>query len=882
MANRTNLTTLRVISVFLVALGAAATAAGGTIYVDADASGANNGASWTGAYRYLQNGLAAAWSGDEIRVAEGIYKPDEGGGNTPGDREATFRLKNGVTIKGGYAGFGEPDPNARNIELYETILSGDLNGDDEPNFANNADNSYHVVTASGTDATAVLDGFTITAGNANGSHPNNYGAGIYNYRGSPTVLNCMFSRNSATWGSGMQNSNSSPTVTNCTFSDNSAVNRGGGMFNESSSPTLMNCTFNSNSADIGGGMQNWHSSPMLTNCIFSGNLAEDRGGGMENIRSNLTLTNCTFSRNSVRGYGCGVFNSRSSSTFTNCTFSRNTARRTGGIYNYDSGSTLTNCILWENTGDKDGFQITLEGDSTLSVNYCDIQYGQAAIYVNDSTLEWGEGNIDADPRFGTPESLELIKGMVSYWKFDEGGGTTAYDLVGDNDGTIYGARWTIGQLGGALSFGGAGDYVDCGNDSSLNPTNNFSVSAWFNVDSACLIGTIVCKGDVPAYQSGGAYTILCVPMNGTLGFYVRGNSNASFGYAVTAVSVNEWTHMVGTFSDGNISIYKNGVFAANGVLGTSTINTNNGSLGIGAEGDGGTPFNGIIDDVAIHNRALSSEEIEQLYQNGLTGSGDYHLLPASPCINAGDPNYVAEPNETDLDGNPRVISGRIDMGAYEFNHIPVACILGGNRTIEATGLETRVTLDGSCSSDGDSTPGTNDDIVSFDWYKVDACDPNFEDFLGSGETIDCNLPLGEHIIVLEVTDKADAFDTNEVTIIVQDTIPPVFTLSVTPTTLWPVNHKMVLITPTWSASDICDESPEVSLVSITMNEGDEAKGDGHTTNDIQVDDDGSIYLRAERSGAGSGRIYTITYQAVDDSGNVAVARATVAVPHDQR
>ena len=60
MANRTNLTTLRVISVFLVALGAAATAAGGTIYVDADAGGANNGSSWTNAYRYLQNGLAAA------------------------------------------------------------------------------------------------------------------------------------------------------------------------------------------------------------------------------------------------------------------------------------------------------------------------------------------------------------------------------------------------------------------------------------------------------------------------------------------------------------------------------------------------------------------------------------------------------------------------------------------------------------------------------------------------------------------------------------------------------------------------------------------------------------------------------------------------------
>ena len=216
------------------------------------------------------------------------------------------------------------------------------------------------------------------------------------------------------------------------------------------------------------------------------------------------------------------------------------------------------------------------------------------------------------------------------------------------------------------------------------------------------------------------------------------------------------------------------------------------------------------------------------------------------------------------------------------NTAPVACIVGGDRTIEATGLETRVTLDGSCSSDADSTPGTNDDIAHFDWYKVDACDPNFEDFLASGEIIDCNLPLGEHIIVLEVTDKAGAFDTNEVTIIVQDTTPPDFTLPVIPTTLWPANHKMVLITLSWTASDICDDSPEVTLVSITMNEGDETKGSGHTTDDIQIGDDGSIYLRAERSGTGSGRIYTITYQAADDSGNVAVASATVTVPHGQR
>ncbi|MHC4463835.1 MAG: right-handed parallel beta-helix repeat-containing protein, partial [Planctomycetota bacterium] len=204
--------------------------------------------------------------------------------------------------------------------------------------------------------------------------------------------------------------------------------------------------------------------------------------------------------------------------------------------------------------------------------------------------------------------------------------------------------------------------------------------------------------------------------------------------------------------------------------------------------------------------------------NSLWLDGDYHLLPGSPCIDAGDPNYIAEPNETDLDGKPRVIGGRIDMGAYEFNNIPVADA-GPDQTVEAQApWGATVTLDGSGSSDADSTPGTNDDIVYFDWYKVDPCDPNADVFLGSGQIIDCNLPIGEHIILLEVIDKAGAYDTNEVTIIVQDTTPPQFQLSVAPTMLWPPDHKMVQITPSWTVSDECDATPDVSLVGIAANE----------------------------------------------------------------
>jgi len=150
-----------------------------TIFVDVNASGANNGSSWIDAYIYLQDGMNEAASVAkpvEIWVAKGTYAPDKGVGKTVGDRASTFQLISGVTIYGGFPPGGglweSRDPN-----LYETILSGDLSGNDanvsdpcdlltEPT---RSENSYHVVTGSGTDSTAILDGFKITAGNANSS-----------------------------------------------------------------------------------------------------------------------------------------------------------------------------------------------------------------------------------------------------------------------------------------------------------------------------------------------------------------------------------------------------------------------------------------------------------------------------------------------------------------------------------------------------------------------------------------------------------------------------------------------------------------------------------------------------------------------------------------
>ena len=155
---------------------------------------------------------------------------------------------------GGYAGLADPNnPDELDIELYETTLSGDLNGNDGPGpFENNEENSYHVTMSSGCDETAVLSGFIITAGSSNGygAEP---GAGMYNRIGSPTLTNCIFHRNSAVWAAGMYNRLASPTLLNCDFIENLATDSGaGGMYSTSSSPLLFGCTFIGNECDQSG------------------------------------------------------------------------------------------------------------------------------------------------------------------------------------------------------------------------------------------------------------------------------------------------------------------------------------------------------------------------------------------------------------------------------------------------------------------------------------------------------------------------------------------------------------------------------------------------------------------------------------------------------
>lgn len=326
-------------------LAASAPAQAGRCYVDGTATGAADGMSWGDAYIDLQSALLNTEC-SEVWVAEGTYKPGT-------LRSDSFVVRPGTVVYGGFGGT-ETEIQQRNWVTHVTRLSGDIG-----TVGDNSDNSYHVVLMDGTVGTqiitfgTVLDGFVITAGNANNGATQNdrgggmlcKGAGIDNYC-SPELNRITFSDNFAVYGGAMYNQgdnggNSSPILTGVAFSDNSASESGGAVFNDgsnggASTPLIERVTFNGNTATLSGGAvyndgTDGYSTPYVINSTFYNNSAE-LGGAMFNL---------------------GSSNGSSSPTFANVTFSENSANIGGALYssgfNGSSTPSLINVILWANT-----------------------------------------------------------------------------------------------------------------------------------------------------------------------------------------------------------------------------------------------------------------------------------------------------------------------------------------------------------------------------------------------------------------------------------------------------------------------------------------------------------------------------------------------------
>lgn len=402
------------------------TCPGGTVFVDQDASGGNNGSSWTDAFVDLQDALSVD-APCEIWIAEGVYVPS----TDPSDRTATFQLKNGIAIYGGFDG-SETRRQERDWRANPTVLSGDIGGDD-PSDSNGVlavpggsvgGNSIHVVTGSSTDATARLDGVIVTAGDADGElgSPNSCtdacGGGLFAVTGAPTLANISFIGNRASGdGGGMfLRTLSAPRLVNVEFAANLAGRDGGGVANFDSAPTLVNSVFKGNSANGRGGAL-WinrgfanpeDGRPTLINATFGANRAGDAGGGIYNAsQSNPSLLNTiVWNNQDVNGVGTGSSSIASVSSSPVIAFSLIQGQNPAGDGNLD-GTDSNNAPGFRTTGDPAGAP-TVAGNLRLNPGSVAIDVGDPA--TDFAVFSGGPGepiDFDGNPRVDSGGRIDI-------------------------------------------------------------------------------------------------------------------------------------------------------------------------------------------------------------------------------------------------------------------------------------------------------------------------------------------------------------------------------------------------------------------------------------------------------------------------------------------
>jgi predicted outer membrane repeat protein len=353
---------------WVVCLTAAGIVEGRTITVDDDGPADFN---------TIQAAIDDSNDGDIVEIQPGIYTGD-------GNRDIDFFGK-AITVR-------STDPNDPEVVAATIVDANGSEGEPHRGF------HFH----SGERASSALEGLTITNGYAAGSQEEKLGGAIYFYYSSPKISNCVFVGNTAlNSGGALKIEQSNLVLTNCTFKNNSCINKGGGINSNSDYLTLTGCTFVANSAGPpygrGGAVRSYGCTASLTNCIFVGNSAGYEGGAVNNYNGVMSVNNCTFLGNSSGKGG-------------------------GAICNYKGGSlTLTSSILWNNTAPA-GPEVFVDSSKTVYqseafISFSDIRGGEPNVYVDPcSILNWGQGNIDADPCFADPCNSDYhLKSREGRW-----------------------------------------------------------------------------------------------------------------------------------------------------------------------------------------------------------------------------------------------------------------------------------------------------------------------------------------------------------------------------------------------------------------------------------------------------------------------------------
>lgn len=516
--------------------------------VDHLAAGMNDGSSWQDAFADLQDALAAADAGDEIWVAEGTYKPTQGL-----DRSASFELKSGVGIYGGFAG-GETLRSQRDASQNLTVLSGDIGAPGNPYFealtalraagsdrarehelflewhdagrdalshrksaAN--DNSYNVVVAVGVDDAAVLDGFEIVHGESVGDPG---GAGLAVVGGNPTIRSCVFREHIACGPNGGAVAiydGASPSLDLLQFVDNLCCEWGGALCSEASSPEISNSSFEANHGGIGGGVAfRDGGAARLLSSYFLANWADDGGGGVAIGSSNPWIEGTTFDTNVDVGWGGGgLLLEGGSPTLYNSNFIDNYAQGGlggGAILSSNAGTPLLVNVLFDRNSNyaflvgggaftqTSGQSSIINSTFTRNQSWADLGVGGGALYNGGGEMFVRNCVLFANESALDPDAAEIANAggdtEVSHSLVDGSGGSGVgwvSALGTDGGGNLDSDPLFINRALGDLRLLGDSPAVDAGNDSFLPPFADTDLAGNSRVTGAAV--------DMGAYELSG-------------------------------------------------------------------------------------------------------------------------------------------------------------------------------------------------------------------------------------------------------------------------------------------------------------------------------------------------------------------------------------------
>lgn len=728
------------------ALGLSCAARADVVFVDHSAVGAGTGQSWADAFTDLQAAIAAAQAGDELWIARGTYRPAGPGG----DRAASFVLKAGVPMYGGFAG-SETERGQRNFAANPTVLSGDLNGDDGAGFANTQENSYRVLTAIGVGEALLIDGLVIRGGRADGdaeSDPGlskDRGAAVMIHGGSLHAIDCLFERNWSAHFGAVADCGDGSLFQGCVFADNySELGAAGLLIDLGAATRLDGCRVERNSTpgEGAGVLVRSDSGARFELCLFSHNTAH-RGGGLAFVSgAGGVVTACEFEHNQAYEGG-GASAHECSPRFEYSTFHFNSAELSGGgLFGEQAspeviGCTFGQCSAAEGRVDGAGGQggsggggMWLRGGAGLLVDICyntNVASFGAGLYIIEGNTAEVVGCMFIDNIanegagfYNLSSSPTMTGGLFTNnhsfgGSFAVGGGISNYF----SPGTVIAESYFYGNR---AELGGGGIYNEGENPLIINCTFHAN-EAWADYagwGGGVLNGffvqgrTVNCVFVANRARRGGAMMELHGAVAQTVNCTMVGNEAIEAGSAIYGYL-------------GHASSYTNCVISgsAQPVIAGEVLPVVSWSLV-----EGGYTGEGVFD------AAPGFVRVPFIGDDGVWGTedddfGDLRPAANSLLIDAGDPGALPEGLETDVAGSPRDLNdpgspyagpaewaglGAVDIGAHEF--AGVSCMadfdgMGGHQVGDIFSF-LAAWFDGDLRADTDRSRGnTVDDIFVF-------------------------------------------------------------------------------------------------------------------------------------------------------------------------